>query len=63
VGDYRPQTVASQKLQKTFPTSELTLVRNPDILSCWRETQTETQVLVGFAAEPKDCLKTPARNW
>jgi len=62
VGDYRPQTVASQKLKKTFPTMELTLVRNPDILSLLGENKPETQVLVGFAAETERLLENASEK-
>ena len=57
VGDYRPQAVASQKLKKASPTMEVTLVRNPDILSLLGENKPQTQVLVGFAAETENLLE------
>ena len=57
VGDYRPQTVASQKLKKASPTMEVTLVRNPDILSLLGENKPQAQVLVGFAAETENLLE------
>jgi phosphopantothenoylcysteine decarboxylase / phosphopantothenate---cysteine ligase len=57
VGDYRPQAVAAQKLKKASPTMEVTLVRNPDILSLLGENKPHTQVLVGFAAETENLLE------
>jgi phosphopantothenoylcysteine decarboxylase/phosphopantothenate--cysteine ligase len=57
VGDYRPQAVASQKLKKASPTMEVTLVRNPDILSLLGENKLQAQVLVGFAAETENLLE------
>ena len=57
VGDYRPQPVASQKLKKASPTMEVTLVRNPDILSLLGENKPPAQVLVGFAAETENLLE------
>jgi phosphopantothenoylcysteine decarboxylase/phosphopantothenate--cysteine ligase len=57
VGDYRPQAVALQKLKKASPTMEVTLVRNPDILSLLGENKPPAQVLVGFAAETENLLE------
>jgi phosphopantothenoylcysteine decarboxylase/phosphopantothenate--cysteine ligase len=50
VTDYRPQTVAVQKLKKTRPKTELALVRNPDILAAVAALQ-PAPFTVGFAAE------------
>jgi phosphopantothenoylcysteine decarboxylase / phosphopantothenate---cysteine ligase len=62
VGDYRPQTVASQKLKKASPTMEVTLVRNPDILSLLGENKLQAQVLVGFAAETENLLENASEK-
>ncbi|MBQ5503413.1 MAG: bifunctional phosphopantothenoylcysteine decarboxylase/phosphopantothenate--cysteine ligase CoaBC [Selenomonas sp.] len=50
VADYRPQTVAPEKIKKSDDELVLHLVRNPDIL--WELGQKkQQQILVGFAAE------------
>ena len=50
VADYRPKTVATEKIKKSDDELVLHLERNPDIL--WGlGQQKERQVLVGFAAE------------
>ncbi len=50
VADYRPETVAGQKIKKSGDDLVLHLVRNPDILYELGQKK-EHQVLVGFAAE------------
>lgn len=50
VADYRPETVAGQKIKKSEDDLVLHLVRNPDILYELGQKK-EHQVLVGFAAE------------
>lgn len=52
VADYRPQTVAEQKIKKTRENSEMEvcLVRNPDILAGVAARQ-DAPFTVGFAAE------------
>lgn len=53
VADYRPATVAEQKVKKQDGDWQLTLVRNPDILSELGRRKSR-QILVGFAAETND---------
>jgi len=53
VADYRPATVATQKIKKSAGDLTLTLTRNPDILYELGQ-QKKQQVLVGFAAETQD---------
>jgi phosphopantothenoylcysteine decarboxylase/phosphopantothenate--cysteine ligase len=50
VADYRPASVAEQKIKKSGDTLTIELVRNPDILQTLGEMK-KRQVLVGFAAE------------
>jgi phosphopantothenoylcysteine decarboxylase/phosphopantothenate--cysteine ligase len=50
VADYRPKTVAAQKIKKSDEDLVLALERNPDILA-WLGEQKQQQILVGFAAE------------
>jgi phosphopantothenoylcysteine decarboxylase / phosphopantothenate---cysteine ligase len=53
VADYRPETVANQKIKKAADTLQLTLTRNPDILA-ELGTLKKSQFLVGFAAETEN---------
>ncbi|MBW4032590.1 MAG: bifunctional phosphopantothenoylcysteine decarboxylase/phosphopantothenate--cysteine ligase CoaBC [Acidobacteria bacterium] len=63
VADYRPETVASDKIKKETQgdTLELRLVKNPDILHELTDARHDDQVIVGFAAETepdRDALLT-----
>ena len=53
VADYRPESVADQKIKKDThgDVLELRLVKNPDILRGLTESRRKGQVIVGFAAE------------
>ena len=53
VADYRPKTVASQKIKKSDGDMVLELERNPDILA-WLGEHKNHQILMGFAAETND---------
>ncbi len=53
VADYRPKTVATQKIKKSDGDMVLELERNPDILA-WLGEYKEKQILMGFAAETND---------
>lgn len=55
VSDYRPKTVADQKIKKTSENLILELERNPDILATLGNRK-KTQVLVGFALETENEL-------
>lgn len=55
VADYRPMTVAKEKIKKSDGELEMKFTRNPDILKTLGERKTH-QVLVGFAAETTDVL-------
>ena len=61
VADYRPLSVAEQKIKKQGDTGGLTLelIRNPDILAevaVQKSSGSGPQVTVGFAAETEDLL-------
>ncbi len=61
VADFRPETVADQKIKKPDDDSgiELTLARNPDILIAVKNQRAQTgypRVVVGFAAESEQLL-------
>lgn len=53
VSDYRPTSVAEQKIKKDVQGDRLTLelVRNPDILAGLAASRRPGQVIIGFAAE------------
>jgi phosphopantothenoylcysteine decarboxylase/phosphopantothenate--cysteine ligase len=50
VADYRPASIATNKIKKKDETLQLELVKNPDILQLLGERKT-SQFIVGFAAE------------
>lgn len=61
VADFRPATIASQKIKKqdNEEAPNLALVRNPDILMAIKERRTHSgypRLVVGFAAESHDLL-------
>ena len=53
VADYRPETVAEQKIKKQSSNMTVNLVKNPDILAELGSLK-QVQFLVGFAAETQD---------
>lgn len=58
VADYRPETVADQKIKKGQDELVIRLVKNPDILAglgAWR-AEKRAPVLVGFAVETGDLV-------
>lgn len=57
VADYRPKTVAANKIKKTDDDFIIELERNPDILKELGGLKREGQVLVGFAAETQNLLQ------
>ena len=57
VADYRPKTVAENKIKKTDDDFVIELERNPDILKELGSLKKPNQVLVGFAAETQNLLQ------
>ena len=55
VADYRPVEVATQKIKKSEEQMQLTLVKNPDIISEVAQLE-EKPFVVGFAAETNDIV-------
>lgn len=51
VADYRPLTVADQKIKKSGEAMQLELVKNPDIAATLGARKKAGQILVGFALE------------
>ncbi len=54
VADYRPETVASEKIKKNDNTLSLTLQKNIDIAYTLGKNKREGQIIVGFALETND---------
>lgn len=54
VADYRPATVAEEKVKKSGDGLRIELVENPDILAGLARSARGDQVVVGFAAETGD---------
>ncbi len=54
VADYRPVSIATQKIKKTADRMILELERTPDILGSMRDVFNFQGTLVGFAAETND---------
>lgn len=54
VADYRPDTVAGQKIKKSGETMTITMVKNPDIVADVAALTEDRPFTVGFAAETQD---------
>lgn len=57
VADYRPATVAEQKIKKSEDEFTLTLTKNPDIAKDLGSRKEVGQLLVGFALETNNGLE------
>jgi phosphopantothenoylcysteine decarboxylase/phosphopantothenate--cysteine ligase len=57
VADYRPEVQANQKIKKSEEHLQLSLVKNPDLLSWAGSVKNETQFLIGFALETSNLLE------
>jgi len=65
VGDYRPASVAGQKIKKGPGGHSVELARNPDILKAvagLNKSGSQLQVVVGFAAETEDLLENARKK-
>lgn len=62
VGDYRCQTIASQKIPKTEAMMQLTLQRNPDIVAHVGRSSPRP-FIVGFAAETHNLVAHAQGKW
>ena len=54
VADYRPVTIAREKIKKNSESFRIDLVKNPDILESLGKKKSKKQILVGFALETED---------
>ncbi|BDU38901.1 bifunctional phosphopantothenoylcysteine decarboxylase/phosphopantothenate--cysteine ligase CoaBC [Vibrio nigripulchritudo] len=63
VADYRPESVADQKIKKTDDSDSMTvtMVKNPDIIASVAQLSENRPFTVGFAAETQD-VETYARR-
>lgn len=57
VADYRPATMATNKIKKSEDSLTIQLVKNPDILAQLGHTKKPGQILVGFALETSNELE------
>lgn len=57
VGDYRPETIAEDKIKKQGDTLEVTFIKNPDILAYLGEHKLPYQVVCGFAMETQNLIE------
>ncbi len=57
VADYRPKTVAKEKIKKQQSTITIELEKNPDIAACLGKIKRQDQILAGFALETTNELK------
>lgn len=55
VGDYRSETIATQKIHKQADVMQLALIRNPDIVASVGQLS-ERPFVVGFAAETEEVI-------
>ncbi|WZL74782.1 bifunctional phosphopantothenoylcysteine decarboxylase/phosphopantothenate--cysteine ligase CoaBC [Clostridiaceae bacterium 35-E11] len=56
VADYRPKSMAQNKIKKSDTDFTINLTRNPDILKELGKRKENGKILVGFAAETQDLL-------
>lgn len=54
VADYRPQTMAQEKIKKSDDDLNIALTRNPDILQSLGNHKKKGQIICGFAMETSD---------
>ena len=57
VADYRPKSIADQKIKKNDDELSIELIKNPDILKWAGDTKSSDQLLVGFALETNHLLE------
>jgi len=62
VADYRPVTIAKEKIKKNGETPHIDLVKNPDILESLGKKKSKKQILVGFALETDDELANAGKK-
>ncbi len=62
VADYRPETVAEDKIKKSGAEASISLQRTDDILKFLGENKKEGQLLCGFSMETRDLLENSRKK-
>ncbi|PWH86330.1 bifunctional phosphopantothenoylcysteine decarboxylase/phosphopantothenate--cysteine ligase CoaBC [Brumimicrobium oceani] len=62
VSDYRPKSVAQQKIKKSSDVMNIEMVKNPDVLKSIGTLKKENQFLVGFALETNNAIEYGAEK-
>jgi phosphopantothenoylcysteine decarboxylase/phosphopantothenate--cysteine ligase len=62
VADYRPASIAKQKIKKGDGPLQIDLVRNPDIAATLGANKADHQILVGFALETENELENARKK-
>jgi len=62
VADARPAQPATRKLHKDELPNAIELVSNPDILHTWGQQKQPHQILIGFALESDDGIRSAKRK-
>lgn len=57
VADYRPESMAAEKIKKHNDELTIRMVKNPDILAWAGENKESKQLVVGFALESEDLIE------
>lgn len=56
VSDYRPESIAQDKIKKLNEDMSIKLIKNPDILKELGKIKNKNQILIGFAAETQNLI-------
>jgi phosphopantothenoylcysteine decarboxylase/phosphopantothenate--cysteine ligase len=62
VADYRPLSMAEEKIKKSEEEFSIELVKNPDILFWSGQNKAEGQILVGFALETENLVENATKK-
>ncbi len=62
VADYRPKTIAAEKIKKSDSELSIQLVKNPDILFWSGQNKKDGQILVGFALETQNLVENATKK-
>ncbi|WP_107037680.1 bifunctional phosphopantothenoylcysteine decarboxylase/phosphopantothenate--cysteine ligase CoaBC [Brumimicrobium mesophilum] len=62
VSDYRPKSIAEQKIKKSSDEMTIEMIKNPDVLKTIGQSKSEDQFLVGFALETNNAVEYGAEK-
>jgi phosphopantothenoylcysteine decarboxylase/phosphopantothenate--cysteine ligase len=62
VSDYRPKSIADQKIKKSSDIMNIEMIKNPDVLKTIGGLKTDKQFLVGFALETNNAVEYGAEK-